>query len=136
MLHIISAEERLKEKRGHKIVVCGKSGIGKTTLARTLDTKKTLFMDLEAGDAAISGIDIDVIRPKTWSDCRDFACLLGGSNPSLNEDATYGATHYEYVVNTFGVANEYMNKYDTIFIDSITVAGRLCFELCLNQPDV
>ena len=136
MLHIISAEERLREKRGHKIVICGKSGIGKTTLARTLDTKKTLFMDLEAGDAAISGVNIDVIRPKTWSDCRDFACLLGGSNPSLNEDATYGASHYDYVCNTFGVANDYMNKYDTIFIDSITVAGRLCFQWCMNQPDV
>ena len=47
MLNIISAEDRLKEKRGHKIVVCGPSGVGKTTLVRTLDSDKTLFMDLE-----------------------------------------------------------------------------------------
>lgn len=78
MLKIISAEERLREKRGHKIVVCGKSGVGKTTLVRTLDIQKTLFMDLEAGDAAIEGVAVDVIRPRTWAECRDFACLLGG----------------------------------------------------------
>ena len=73
-LQIISAEQRLAEKRGHKIVVCGASGVGKTTLATTLDPKSTLFMDLEAGDAAIEGHPIDVIRLQTWSECRDFAC--------------------------------------------------------------
>jgi ABC-type phosphate/phosphonate transport system ATPase subunit len=69
----------LAEKKGHKIVVCGQSGVGKTTLARTLDGNSTLFMDLEAGDAAIEGHNIDVIRPRTWQECRDFACYLGGS---------------------------------------------------------
>ena len=83
-LNIISAEERLKEKRGHKMVIVGPSGVGKTTLARTLDSKRTLFMDLEAGDAAISGWPIDVIRPKTWQECRNFACFLGGPNPTVN----------------------------------------------------
>ncbi len=62
-LKIITADERLAEKRGHKIVVCGQSGVGKTTLARTLNPDTTLFMDLEAGDSAIEGHPIDVIRP-------------------------------------------------------------------------
>ena len=44
-LQIITADQRLAEKKGHKIVVCGPSGVGKTTLARTLDPKTTLFMD-------------------------------------------------------------------------------------------
>ena len=44
MLKIISAEERLAEKRGHKIVIGGKSGVGKTSLVRTLDMSKTLFL--------------------------------------------------------------------------------------------
>ena len=55
-------------------------GVGKTSLVRTLDMEKTLFMDLEAGDAAIEGCKVDVIRPRTWQECRDFACFLGGGN--------------------------------------------------------
>lgn len=135
MLNIITAEQRLAEKKGHKLVVAGQSGVGKTSLARTLDTSKTLFMDLEAGDAAIEGVSIDVIRPRTWVECRDFAVFLGGPNPSLGEDATYSQAHYDYVCQTYGNPAEVLSKYDTIFVDSITVAARLCFTHCQNQPE-
>jgi len=134
-LQIITAEERLAEKRGHKIVVCGASGVGKTTLARTLEPSKTLFMDLEAGDAAIEGYPIDVIRPKTWVECQDFACYIGGPNPSLAEDQPYSESHYDYVMQTYGDPSDLMAKFDTIFVDSITVAGRLCFQWCQQQPE-
>jgi|TARA_R110000803_G_scaffold45400_5_gene95717 hypothetical protein len=134
-LQIISADERMKEKRGHKIVVCGQSGVGKTTLARTLDSDKTLFMDLEAGDAAIEGLPIDVIRPRTWPECRDLACFLGGGNPSLADESAYSQKHFEYVSAQYGDREAMMTKYDTLFVDSITVAGRLCFQWCLQQPE-
>jgi hypothetical protein len=111
-LQIISAEQRLAEKRGHKIVVCGQSGVGKTTLARTLNSDSTLFMDLEAGDAAIEGYPIDVIRPKTWAECRDFACYLGGPNPSLSDDQPYSKAHYDYVCQTYGDPDAMLTKYD------------------------
>ena len=135
MLNIISAEQRLAEKKGHKLVVCGQSGVGKTSLARTLDPSKTLFMDLEAGDAAIEGVAIDVIRPRTWQECRDFAVFLGGPNPSLGDEATYSQMHYDYVCQTYGDPADVLSKYDTIFVDSITVAARLCFVYCQNQPE-
>jgi len=134
-LNIITAEQRMAEKKGHKIVVCGQSGVGKTTLARTLDADTTLFMDLEAGDAAIEGWPIDVIRPKTWSECRDFACFLGGGNPSLTDDQAYSQVHYDHVVQSYGDPSEMMKKYETIFVDSITVAGRLCFQHCMGQAE-
>lgn len=134
-LKIITADERLMEKRGHKIVICGQSGVGKTTLARTLDAQSTLFMDLEAGDAAIEGHPIDVIRPTTWAECRDFACYVGGPNPALADDQPYSKAHYDYVVQTYGDPSERMSKYDTIFVDSITVAGRMCFQWCQQQPE-
>jgi len=92
-------------------------------------------MDLEAGDAAIEGVAIDVIRPRTWTECRDFAVFLGGPNPSLGEDATYSQAHYDYVCQTYGNPADVLSKYDTIFVDSITVAGRLCFTHCQNQPE-
>ena len=134
-LQIITADQRLAEKKGHKIVVCGQSGVGKTTLARTLNGGSTLFMDLEAGDAAIEGFSIDVIRPQTWSECRDLACFLGGPNPGLSEDQPYSQAHYDYVATMFGDSTEVWQKYDSLFVDSITVAGRLCFQWCLQQPE-
>jgi len=134
-LQIITADQRLAEKKGHKIVVCGPSGVGKTTLARTLNPKTTLFMDLEAGDAAIEGYPIDVIRPRTWTECRDLACFLGGANPSLSEDQPYSQAHYDYVAKMYGDNAEIWDKFDSLFVDSITVAGRLCFQWCLQQPE-
>ena len=62
-LPIISADERLAERRGIKGCIFGKSGIGKTSLLWTLDPDRTLFMDLEAGDLAIEGWTGASIRP-------------------------------------------------------------------------
>lgn len=54
-LPIISADERLKETKGIKGCIFGKSGIGKTSLLWTMPAETTLFFDLEAGDLAIEG---------------------------------------------------------------------------------
>lgn len=128
-LSIISAEERAVQKRGIKGCIFGKSGIGKTSLLWTLDAQKTLFWDLEAGDLAIEGWKGDTVRPKTWQDCRDLAVFLGGSNPALSQNQAYSQAHYESVCQQFG-DKKVLDKYETIFIDSITVAGRLCFQWC------
>ncbi|AIF81435.1 hypothetical protein I862_04375 [endosymbiont of Acanthamoeba sp. UWC8] len=133
MKNIISADQRLKEQRGVKGVIFGKAGIGKTSLLLTLPTESTLFMDLEAGDLAIENWRGDTIRPQTWQDCRDFAVFIGGANPALREDQPYSNAHYEAVCKKFG-NSEVLNKYETIFIDSITVAGRLCLQWCKGQP--
>jgi len=133
-LPIISADERLAEQRGIKGCIFGVSGIGKTSLLWTLDPATTLFMDLEAGDLAIEGWQGDTIRPRTWKDCRDFAVFIGGTNPALRNDQTYSQTHYDAVCEQFGDPAA-LGKYETIFIDSITVAGRLCFGWCKGQPE-
>ena len=44
-MKIISADERLSEKRGAKILITGPTGVGKTSLLRTLDPARTLFLD-------------------------------------------------------------------------------------------
>ncbi len=132
-LPIISADERLAERRGVKGCIFGKSGIGKTSLLWTLDAPSTLFFDLEAGDLAIEGWAGDTIRPRTWAECRDFAVFIGGPNPALREDQVYSQAHFEAVSERFGDPAA-LDKYRTVFIDSITVAGRLCFQWCKGQP--
>ena len=51
-LPIISADQRLAERRGTKAAIFGQSGRGKTSLLWTLQASTTLFFDLEAGDLA------------------------------------------------------------------------------------
>ena len=132
-LPIITADQRLAERRGIKGCIFGKSGIGKTSLLWTLDAQLTLFFDLEAGDLAIEGWPGDTIRPRTWAECRDFAVFIGGPNPALRKDQIYSQVHFETVCERFGDPAA-LDKYQTVFIDSITVAGRLCLQWCKGQP--
>lgn len=132
-LSIIKASDRMKQKGGIKAVILGPSGIGKTTLLRSLDPETTLFFDLEAGSLAVEGWQGDEIRPRTWDDCRNLAALIGGPNPALRDEQFYSAAHYNHV-NAEGAASSF-DKYETIFIDSITVAGRLCFQWSSGQPE-
>jgi len=120
-LPIITADQRLAERRGVKGVLVGKSGIGKTSQLWTLKPSATLFFDLEAGDLAVEGWAGDTVRPRTWQECRDFAVFIGGPNPALRDDQRFGQASA-------------MDKYDTVFVDSITVAGRLCLQWCKGQP--
>jgi hypothetical protein len=59
--------------------------------------------------------------------------FIGGPNAALREDQAYSQAHYEGVCKRFGDPKS-LNKYQTIFIDSITVAGRLCLQWCKGQP--
>lgn len=132
-LPIISAEQRLAEPRGIKGVLIGKSGIGKTSQLWTLPTDSTLFFDLESGDLAVEGWEGDTLRPRTWPECRDFACFIGGPNPALRDEQCYSQAHYQEVCGRFGDP-ALLDRYQTIFIDSITVAGRLCYQWAKGQP--
>lgn len=130
---IITADQRLAEKRGIKGCILGRSGIGKTSLLWTVDAETTLFFDLEAGDLAVEGWSGDAIRPRTWQECRDFAVFIGGANPALRSDQPYSQAHYDDVCARFGDASS-IDRYETVFIDSITVAGRLCLQWSKGQP--
>lgn len=133
-LKIITADERAAEQKGVKALILGPSGIGKTSLLRTIDTDKVLFLDVEAGDLSVSDVRVDTIRPKTWPEMRDIACWLGGPNHARSPNQTYSQAHFDAVVAQLGDASA-LAKYDTLFIDSLTVASRICFAWAQTQPE-
>lgn len=131
---IITADQRAAETHGIKLLIMGVPGIGKTSLLWTLMHSKVLFMDLEAGDLAIEGLQVDSIRPRTWQECRDFAVYIGGPNPAMPAGGIYSLEHHRAICEAYGDPAQ-LDRYDTIFVDSITVAGRLCFRWCQQQPE-
>lgn len=130
---IVKASERMQQVGGIKAVILGPSGIGKTTLLKTLPEDSTLFFDLEAGDLAVEGWSGDAVQPRTWDDCRNLACLIGGPNPALRDEQHYSQAHFDHL-NKDGMAAD-LAGYKTLFLDSITVAGRLCFQWAKGQPE-
>ncbi len=132
-LRIITAYERLAQNRGVKGVIAGRSGIGKTSLARTLDADTTLFLNAEAGDLSLQGWQGDMIDVRIWDQARDLACFLGGPYPAFRPDQPYSQAHYDHVLGELGNPTT-LDKYQTVFVDSITVASRLALQWCKGQP--
>lgn len=132
-LPIISAQQRMAERKGVKLLMLGKSGIGKTTRLRDLDPSTTLFIDIEAGDLSVADWPGDTIRPASWPECRDLFVYLAGPDRSLPPEAAFSVAHYEHVVGQFGDPKQ-IERYSTFFVDSVTQLSRLCFTWCKSQP--
>jgi len=135
-MKIITADERLKEAGGAKNLIVGPSGVGKTSLLRTLSQEllaSTLFIDIEAGDLAVADLPVASVRPRQWSECRDLACILGGPNPALPATVAYSEAHYNEVMKNSEFAS--LASYQILFVDSLTVASRLSFTCAEQQPE-
>ena len=129
-MKIISAEERLKQQSGVKAAIFGVWGIGKTSLLKTL-SEPTLCLDFEAGLLAVQDWLGDSISVRTWEDARDIACLIGGINPASK--SVYSQRHYDSAKAKFKDCD--FSKYKCVFIDSITIASKICLAWCKNQPE-
>ncbi|PZR10420.1 MAG: hypothetical protein DI532_18265 [Azospirillum brasilense] len=123
----------MAERRGIKGVLAGASGIGKTSQLWSLPPSSTLFVNLEAGELAVAGWPGDEVRVRDWELARDIACWIGGPNPAMRDGQSYSPAHFARVCETFGSPAQ-LAKYETIFVDSITVASRLCLQHCKGQP--
>jgi hypothetical protein len=138
---IITADERLARPSKVNIALFGPSGVGKTYQAQTLDPEKTLFIDYEAGTLSLQkwrgdvldcrGMALD-LKIDPWVMARAIACLLCGPDPA-DTTGPYSVKAYEQYAAVIDPAQ--FDKYDTIFIDSITVASRLAFGWAQRQPE-
>lgn len=133
MFPIISADQRLSEKRCAKIALVGIPGSGKTSQIRTLHSHTTLFVDTEAGDLSILDWPGDTVRPRTWPEFRDLVVFLAGPMPTASADQAFSQAHFDHVCTKFGDPAQ-LARYDTYFVDSLTVLSRLCFAWCKTQP--
>ena len=129
-MKIISASERLQQQTGVKMVIFGQYGVGKTSLLKTLNAP-TLCLDFEAGMLAVQDWNGDSISIRTWDEARDIACLIGGPNPA--SQTVYSQRHFESIKHKF--TSESFSKYQCIFIDSITIASKICLTWSKNQPE-
>ena len=98
------------------MLIVGPTGVGKTSLLRTLDPERTLFVDVEAGDLAVLDLPVPTIRLDDWPTAAISPCRIGGPNQSFPPTACYSPAHYEAI----GGALEDLDQYDTIFVDCLT----------------
>lgn len=132
-LRILNKQQRKNTFTGVKLALLGPFGIGKTTAIKSL-TEPTLCVDLEAGLLAIQDWSGDSISIRTWPEARDIACLIGGPNPAIGDaNQPYGSRHYQAVCQKYKDFDA--SKYKCVFIDSLTVASRLCFQWAKRQPE-
>ena len=112
---------------GVKLLMLGKSGIGKTTQLKDLDPATTLFLDIEAGDLAVAdwpatpSVRLRGREPRLLRVPRGPGQVAAARAPSQ--------AHYDHVIEKFGDPTQ-LDRYQTSFSDSITQLSRQCFAWC------
>lgn len=102
----ISNTSEISCKRVNAIII-GDSGVGKTSLAKTLPDEKTLIISAESGLLSLKGTKIDVIEIGNLKDLTDVYTFLSSKK----------------------------QKYDYIFIDSLTEISQKCLESLKVLPE-
>lgn len=102
----ISNTSEISCKRVNAIII-GDSGVGKTSLAKTLPEEKTLIISAESGLLSLKGTKIDVIEVSNLDDIKQAYSFLAAKK----------------------------QKYDYIFIDSLTEISQRCLESLKLLPE-
>jgi AAA domain len=135
-MQLLDASARLAEPRCPKILIVGPTAIGKTSLLKTLSSEllsTTALIDLEAGDLPVADLPVASIRSRTWNDCRDLACAIGGPDPARAPGTPYSQAHYDTIIADSTLAS--LAQYSIIFVDSYTELSRRCRAWAEQQPE-
>lgn len=139
---IETADQRAQGLAYMKMVVLGPSGVGKTTLAESLEN--VLVLDCESGMLALEDTDVDSINVSKkaselnlhpWQLLQYLVCLLVGPSPNVIEaGAPFSREHHASAVKLLGQREEVFGNYDTIFVDSLTEISRFAFSYAKSLP--
>jgi hypothetical protein len=102
-------------------------------LILTLPADDTLVLDLEAGMLSVKGWAGKSKAIRTWPEARAIASLLGGVDPNAEPGKPYSKEHRDKAAAHFPDVDP--SAFRTLFVDSISVASRLCLDWVKRQPE-
>ena len=135
-LRIVSADERLSAAGAKTtMAIFGPSGVGKTSLLKSLPPAETLCIDLEAGMKSVQGWPGDSIPVRTFADALDIGCLVGGVNPSADPSGFFSEAHYQHLRESYPDLVQMIAGKRIIFVDSITDLTRQAMAWAKTRPE-
>jgi len=135
-LRILTADQRLVEAEGKTtIALFGPSGVGKTSLLRTLPPETTLCIDLEAGMKSVQDWPGTSIAIRAFPDAVDVACLIAGVNPAADANSFFSEGHYRHVCGVYPDLAAVIAEKRIVFVDSITDLTRQAMAWAKTRPE-
>ena len=135
-LRIVSADERLSAAGAKTtMAIFGPSGVGKTSLLKSLPPAETLCIDLEAGMKSVQDWPGDSIPVRTFADALDIGCLVGGVNPSADPSGFFSEAHYQHLGESYPELVQMIAGKRIIFVDSITDLTRQAMAWAKTRPE-
>lgn len=135
-LRIITADERLSAAANKTtMALFGSSGVGKTTLVKTMPHETTLCVDLEAGMKSVQDWRGDSIPIRCFEDAIDLACLIGGVNPAADPNGFFSEGHYQHLAAAHPDLVRLLAGKSMVFLDSITDLTRQAMAWAKTRPE-
>jgi hypothetical protein len=135
-LRIVTADERLSRAANKTTVgLFGPSGVGKTSLLKTLPAAETLCIDLEAGMKSVQSWRGDSVPVRCFADALDIACLVGGPDPAAAPEGFFSEAHHRHLAAAYPDLARLVAGKSVVFVDSITDLTRQAMAWAKTRPE-